>query len=630
MSSIEDDPTFAGGPGMDPEVIVLDDRSALELAVDAEETSRRFVDGLAGAAIADDEDGLGLRQRLESTIAVIGQAETGEADRSKEVFAIKRSDRNFYEIEVSSEITLADYKDRTSPELWDLMMQETEGLVGKSLAIFSSTYEGGGVAMQEPPLINFLQQRGVNVRWLVSEADKDAFLVTKKMHNLQQDMLDPEVQWTEEDAAAHIAYGKKNINGMLHGKPLSDEELAEGKTYEPVEGLAEADIYWFEDPQLAGGMRDLMRMNPMATFVYRNHIQTDRDLMGQEGSPQNRIYKHIHETCGVDLVDTYVAHPVEQFVPYRSADSQYKEAFMPPVSDDFEDLIRDLTPGEIQEKQFWVNAQIDRQNRERQELNAERYGEEFRHIDDQAPIDWDRDLMVEFSRYDWAKFKECQMMLQAKVVDKCRAAGIPDDRIPRTIIAGNGATDDTDREIVLNHSLEQRREKYGDYEDFITVIGLQHDYTAVNALFRSAKYSSNFSKKEGFEHRRTESIMKGVPSFSSNRGGLPLQGQDGEGGGMVIDLDNLDEELERVANGVVADTLEPARYDSRRQATIEWAQFFSVPELTTVANVIREARIANGNGDRIWYVRDLAEARRDRIERRTQIIGSSALVGSAA
>lgn len=628
MSIIENDPTLAGGIPVDPELVTAEP-TALELAVEAEVISRAVVaEGLAGVATeGGDGDEPGLRSRLEHTIAAIGQAESGEADRSKEVFALKRSERNFYEIEVTSDITLEDYKRRTTPELWALMEQETEPLVGKSLVIFSSTYEGGGVAMQEPPLINFLRQRGVNVRWLVSEADKAAFMVTKKMHNLQQDMLDPDVQWTEEDSAAHIAYGKKNIQGMLHGKPLTEEEIAEGKDYAPVEDLANADIYWFEDPQLIGGMRDLMGLNPEAEYVYRNHIQTDKDLMAQEDSPQNRIYKHIHQTCGVDLVDTYVSHPVEQFVPNRSADAQYKEAYMPPVSDEFEDLIRDLTPAEIQEKQFWINAQIEKQNRHRQEVNALKYGEEYRHIDDQKLIDWTRSLDVEFSRYDWAKFKECHMMVAKRVVDRCRELEIPDHLIPRFVIAGNGATDDIDRGIVLPFMLDKKREEFADYADYITVVGLDHDYTAVNALFRSAKYSANWSKKEGFEHRRAESMMKGVPSDSSNRGGLPLQGRDGEGGGLVIDLENLEAEIDRVAEEKVMDILHPDRYEARVEATKAWARDFIRPELTTVANVIREARIANGSGDKTWHVRSLAEARRRRIERRAQI-GSAALVGA--
>jgi Trehalose synthase, N-terminal domain len=618
------------GPGEGPGMLHFESPGLAE-ALDGEEQRRRAAELVGGvAAVATDGSTEGdTRGQLERTIELLSRAEAGEADRSKEVFAIKRSPDNYFEILVDSDVTLEQYRERTSAELWDLMLEETEPLVGKNLYIFSSTYEGGGVAMQEPPLINFLQRRGVNVHWLVSEPDGPAFLVTKKMHNLQQDMLDPEVQWTEEDSGVHAAYGQKNIRGMLHGKQLTDEEVAAGKSYGPVEGLAEADVYWFEDPQLIGGMPDLMALNPNATYVYRNHIQTDRDLMAREGSPQQRIYQHIHQTCGVDLVDTYVSHPVAQFVPERSADAQYKEAYMPPVSDEHEDLIRELKPAEIQEKQNWINAQIAQQNFERQDLNASLYGEAARHIDDQAPIDWSRSLDVEFSRYDWAKFKECHMMLAKKVVDRCRELNIPDHLIPHFVIAGNGATDDLDREIVLNHTLNERRTRYADYADFITVVGLAHDYTAVNALFRSAKYSANWSKKEGFEHRRAESMMKGVPSDSSGSGGLPLQGRDGEGGGLVIDLANLDAELDRVAEEKVLDILHPDRYERRVQATRQWARTFIQPELTTVANVIREAVIANGKGDREWNVRSLAEARRRRIERRLQI-GAAMMAGSQA
>jgi hypothetical protein len=95
-----------------------------------------------------------------------------------------------------------------------------------------------------------------------------------------------------------------------------------------------------------------------------------------------------------------------------------------------------------------------------------------------------------------------------------------------------------------------------------------------------------------------------------------------------MDYDNFEAELNRVADEIVLDTLYPERYEARRQNTLDWTKFFSWPELTTVANVIRESRIINGRGDQTWHVRDLAEARRSWVASR-EALGATILTGAA-
>lgn len=536
----------------------------------------------------------------------------GEADRQQEVFTVSRDPETYYEIVTQADITPEDYRRNTSPELWALMEKELTPLVGKKGFVISSTYEGGGVAMQQPPNINLLQQLGVDARWLVSEPDDEAFVVTKKMHNLQQDVLADE-QFTEEDAKVHTAYGLKNFEGMTRLIP----------------GFLEADFYWVEDPQLAAMIPELKRRNPDATFVYRNHIQTDRDLMATPDSPQNRIYEYLHNQCGVGDVDTYITHPVEQFAPYNTPNL----AYMPPTSDPFEDLNRPLSQEEIEGKILWLNGQIAKQNLLHREYYRQNYlkqtgvepSDENIRIDDQPFLDPDKQWLTGFARFDMAKGQEYNMILQKLITDKLRARNAPEELIPHTIVAGNGATDDPDRDMVLATMLELRRTTYADYADHITVIGFEHDYAAVNTLLGNSMATINFSTKEGFEHRRTESMLKGVPSFSTNAGGLPLQGQDGEGG-LVAILDNMEQELDRIADEVVQDILDPARYEARRTQTRDHANNFSMLELSTVANTTRFARILNGKGDKQWKMSELVADMRPHKEASQRTLGASALV----
>lgn len=528
-----------------------------------------------------------------------------EADRKQEVFALERDPDSYYEIKVSGGVPLETVREETPAPLWEMMEAEVAPLVGKRGFVLSSTYEGGGVAMQEPPALGLMQQMGVDVHWLVSEPDSEAFETTKKMHNLQQDVLQPDVQFTEEDKAIHKAYGLENFRGMM----------------ERVEGFAEADFYWIEDPQLAAMIPELMRINPSAKFIYRNHIQTDRDKMADEDSAQNRIYTYLRDECRVGDVDTYVAHPVEQFVPYDTPNV----AYMPPTSELYEDLNRPVSPREREEKKHWLDGQVTKQNLLRQaairqrhlEATGEEPSDEQLHGEDQPLINWKRKLLAGFARFDRAKGQEYNLKLQLLITRRLRQlgqeAGIDvEDLIPHSVVAGNGATDDPDRNVVLAEMIGLTKSEYAEISKYVTVVGLEHDYAAVNVLLRESMFTENFSTKEGFEHRRAEGMLKeegengdeGIPSLSSNAGGLPLQGLDGQGG-FVADLERMDEELERIADEVVADLLEPARHLARRKATHEWSEQYIKPELTTISNVFRFSRIVNGNGDRRWKLLDL-------------------------
>lgn len=550
-----------------------------------------FLGGLAGNAIegaraSDHVPELRLVEDLDEVDDELDASE--EADRSQEVFAVSRNPHNYYEIDIKSEVTTGDYKKQTPEPVWELMEEEIEPLVGKTVIRLSSTEKGGGVAMQIPHEINFMREMGIDMHWLVAHPDAEAFAVTKKMHNRAQDVAGPDDDFTEQDAAKHLEFGRNNFEGMKAR----------------VDYFTTADVYIFEDPQLVGMLPDLMAVNPGARYIFRNHINTNRDKMAQEGSPQNKQYRYLHEVCGLDMVDTYVAHPVEEFVPYGTKNL----AHQPPVSDVFEDLNRPVSEAERLDKLGWLDRQVAKQNRLRQRMNREAFGDDSAHIDDQEPFDRDRRWLTGFARFDDAKGQNINMELQLRIVNKMVALGAPESLIPLTIVAGNGANDDPDRNRVLGRMLELRRTKYAPIQKYITVIGLEHDYVGASVLIGESMYTENFSLAEGWEHRRSESMMKGVPSLSSNAGGLPKQGEDGQGG-HVAKLEDLDNELDRIANIVIDTILNPEKYAAKREATKAWVEEFILPELTTVPNVIRDTRIMNGRSDETWLIREMLEQR---------------------
>ena len=499
-------------------------------------------------------------------------------DRYHEVFRLQRNPRT-YEVRVDSAVMPEDYKPETPERDWGLLEESLEDLKGKKIVFIGATYEGGGVAMIRPPLLNFLNKSGVEAHWGVLEPDEEGFATTKKMHNLQQDMVGPEVEFTEDDRFNHQRLGLLNF---MH--------------FNEQEYFQDADYYVIDDPQPAAMIPKIRQHYPNAKIIFRNHIQTDRDKMAREGSQQNVIYKYLHEDCGVGTVDTYVAHPVEDFVPYGTKNVVY----MPPTCDTFEDLNRDLTDTEIQAGLDFIDRDIDRQNRERRELNDGSY------IDDQEPLDRSRPRIALFARFDPAKGMHIAMELHRRTIEKIIAKGGAESQIPELVIIGNGSVDDKDRAWMLDKMITLRREEYGDIKKYIKVVGMSHNYSAVNALMRTNMFSENPSEAEGFEHRSAESTRKYVPSIVSNRGGLPLQVEDGVNG-FVMDFDKIEEELDRVAEKITDSIIYPEQYEALKASTKVKAEEYIKREIGTVSSVIRWARALQGQGDRDWLLDNLED-----------------------
>jgi glycosyltransferase involved in cell wall biosynthesis len=279
---------------------------------------------------------------------------------------------------------------------------------------------------------------------------------------------------------------------------------------------------------------------------------------------------------------------------------------MPPTCDPFEDLNRDLTPEEINDGLDFFDTEMNIQN---QRLQARHHSS----IYDQAPLDRNRQRITLFARFDLAKGMHIGMELQERIVAKLVENNAPEEKIPELLIAGNGSVDDPDRLWMIDEMMALRHEKHGAIKDYIKVLGVSHNYAAVNALMRTNMFAINPSTAEGFEHRATESIIKGVPAIVSNRGGLPLQVKEGVSG-LVLNLDKLhnqndlstiDDELERAADFVVNSIIHPEKYEALKASTQKEAEEFSSRDIGTVSAVTRYAIALQGRGNRSWLLDDL-------------------------
>lgn len=514
------------------------------------------------------------------------------ADRSHEIFRLNRNP-DTYEVTVESDITLEDYQRITPKQDWELLMTWAEKMQGKRVVFINPTLEGGGVAMLRPPLVNLYKQLGIDARWYVMEGRKEAsdpnpFDFTKLIHNISQRRTSPDERITEEGKAIHQQWNSDNAQVLT--------------TQEPIQT---ADIIVIDDPQPAPLKRHLEAVNPKAKWVWRNHIDTDGQLMADPSTPQGEVASYLLDECGMRGADAVIAHPVEAFVHPEMSDVTF---FAPATIEPFDDLNRSLNEEEIDEGIDFINSEIIAKN---VELVAEG------RVDDlQSLVDPTRRRIVLVARFDESKGMDKAMALGVQTRQKLRALGMAEDDLPQVVIVGNGSVDDPSGVPMYNKILAIRREHYPEEKENIIVMRLKHNYQAMNALMYPAQGADELdpapivgiqtSEAEGCETRISDWIRHGVPVVVANRGGMPLQVAEGQSG-FVLEFDQL---VERGSDYIGQLLSDPELYSTMRKRTEQQANQFNNREFTTTANATRLLRVfqavLNGNtADRVWKINDM-------------------------
>lgn len=157
--------------------------------------------------------------------------------------------------------------------------------------------------------------------------------------------------------------------------------------------------------------------------------------------------------------------------------------------------------------QYIIPPSIDPLSAKNMELPAE----EVRSVFGEFKLDPDRPLLVQVSRFD--RFKDPLGVIRAyQLVKKF----VPDQQL---VLAGGGATDDPEGEIVLN----EVRAAAGDDPDIHILLLPPDAHRTINALQRAADIVIQKSVKEGFGLTVTEAMWKGKPVIGGNTGGIRLQ-----------------------------------------------------------------------------------------------------------
>ncbi|OBT49587.1 hypothetical protein VE04_09669, partial [Pseudogymnoascus sp. 24MN13] len=99
---------------------------------------------------------------------------------------------------------LEDYQKTCQAVTWDAMLHYAAKLKEKKtkIAFFSSTPQGGGVALMRHALVRFARTVDVDLRWYVPKPKPGVFRVTKTIHNILQGVAEPGVRISEEEKAS--------------------------------------------------------------------------------------------------------------------------------------------------------------------------------------------------------------------------------------------------------------------------------------------------------------------------------------------------------------------------------------------------------------------------------------------
>jgi hypothetical protein len=227
-------------------------------------------------------------------------------------------------------VSLDNFKSTCGQPTWNAMMHYCQKLRGRKvkIAFFSSTPQGGGVALMRHALVRFSRLAGVNLSWYVPKPKPGVFRITKNIHNILQGVSKPDQRVSDEEKQSIVDWIVENAHRywLSKGGPLSP----------PEEGGA--DMLIIDDPQMPGLIPFIKQATPNRPVLYRSHIQIRSDLVAIPGSPQYDVWQYLWDN--IKGADMFISHPIPSFVPENV--TRDKVAYMPATTDWLDGLNKPL------------------------------------------------------------------------------------------------------------------------------------------------------------------------------------------------------------------------------------------------------------------------------------------------
>ncbi|WKT52466.1 hypothetical protein QSH57_002980 [Fusarium oxysporum f. sp. vasinfectum] len=396
--------------------------------------------------------------------------------------------------------TIQNYKDTCGASTWETMMTYADKLRRDNtrIAFFSSTPQGGGVALMRHALVRFARRIGVDLSWYVPKPLPTALRITKNIHNILQGVSPSSQRITAEEKKAVIHWITENAYRYW---------LSESGPLRPAEEGG-AHIIIIDDPQMPGLIPLIKRFTPDRPVVYRSHIQIRSDLIAKDSSAQADVWKFLWSN--IQLADMYISHPIPAFVPHTVP--RAKVAYMPATTDWLDGLNKPLRDWDVGYYGNMYNASC--------------------HAQKMTQLHWPaRKYIIQIARFDPSKGIPTAIDSYAEFRRQCKVADIEDT--PQLVLCGNQSVDDPDASIVYDQTLDQIMSLCPELMKDISVMCLVPNDQLLNTLISKAHVVLQLSTSEGFEVKVSEALHAGRPVVATKTGGLPLQIKDSVNGFLV-------------------------------------------------------------------------------------------------
>ena len=235
---------------------------------------------------------------------------------------------------------LDDYRKSCGQPTWETMMVYAKSLKQRKtkIAFFSSTPQGGGVALMRHALVRFARTVGVDLKWYVPKPKPGVFRITKTIHNILQGVAGKDVRISEEEKNSVSTWITEHAERywLCKGGPLQ----------RPEDGGA--DVIIIDDPQMPSLIPLIKLLTPNRPVLYRSHIQVRSDLCNIQGTPQQDIWDHLYSK--IHQADMFISHPMPIFVPNNVP--MDKVGYLPATTDWMDGLNKSLTEWDTQ---YYIN-----------------------------------------------------------------------------------------------------------------------------------------------------------------------------------------------------------------------------------------------------------------------------------
>ncbi|CAK7211470.1 hypothetical protein SCUCBS95973_001126 [Sporothrix curviconia] len=396
--------------------------------------------------------------------------------------------------------TIQNHKDTCGPSTWSAVSYFSKQLRADKvkIAFFSSTPQGGGVALMRHALVRFSRLMGVDLTWYVPKPRPGVFRITKNIHNILQGVSHPDQRISTEEKASIISWITENANRywFSEGGPLRP----------PEEGGA--DVIIIDDSQMPGLIPMIKRLTPERPVLYRSHIQVRSDLVAKAGSPQEDIWEFLWDN--IKGADMFISHPIPQFVPHTVP--REKVVYLPATTDWLDGLNKHLNP-----------------------FDTGYYGHIYNmacHSQRSTELNWPlRKYIAQVARFDPAKGIPTVIDSYAEFRRQLDKTGTAD--IPQLVVCGNGSIDDPDASMIYDQTMSQVETHYPHLLKDISIMRLEPNDQLLNTIIANAHVILQLSTREGFEVKVSEALHAGRPVIATRAGGIPIQVKDKENGFLV-------------------------------------------------------------------------------------------------